>query len=193
MPCHDCRKTDSKYHLAFSDGNSVELCSECLNRRIGQQFDLQVTELLPWNLTIKDGEGKSHVFRITQLLVPSGIALEAAELGRRADPGYHFSVLGDFDCDMQQLHAQLLAKVTNGISRRYIRRREHRLEIVDDTVVGTIAYDGHQEGRVPLVIIDGKRYTWDQLGQMMMAFEGFQFKLDIVDPSEDVFDRSIPE
>lgn len=187
MPCQTCGKTDSKYHLTLGDGTSVELCSECFNRRISQELDLQVEEIPPHEVTIKDGKGKPHTFQVLQLLVPSGISLEAEERGQRTSPGYQFSVLGDLDSDVQQLYTQLVDKVTRGISRKYIRRRNHGLEIIDDRVVGTIAYDEHQDSRIPLVIVDGKRYTWDQLGQMLMKFESFQFKLDIVDPSDDVF------
>jgi len=42
------------------------------------------------------------------------------------------------------------------------------------------------EGNVPLLIIDGREITWDELGRMLMSFEGWQFKLTIADKSEEL-------
>ncbi len=42
------------------------------------------------------------------------------------------------------------------------------------------------EGSLPLVIIDGKEYTWEELGEMLMSFEGWDFKLKIFENWEDM-------
>ena len=42
------------------------------------------------------------------------------------------------------------------------------------------------DGRVPLLIIDGREITWDELGRMLMSFEGWQFKLTVADKSEEL-------
>jgi hypothetical protein len=36
---------------------------------------------------------------------------------------------------------------------------------------------------MPLLTIDGQEVTWDQLGRMLMTFEGWQFRMEIVDRS----------
>jgi len=36
-----------------------------------------------------------------------------------------------------------------------------------------------------LLVIDGKPVTGDEFGHMLMTFEGFQFKMDIFDRSEE--------
>ena len=50
---------------------------------------------------------------------------------------------------------------------------------------GRIEWDREEGGRVPLVVIDGREITWDHFGQMLMTFEGWQFKLQIADKSEE--------
>lgn len=40
-------------------------------------------------------------------------------------------------------------------------------------------------GQVPLVMIDGREIKWDELGRMLMSYEGWQFKLQIRDKSEE--------
>nr|WP_281355946.1 hypothetical protein [Azoarcus taiwanensis] len=37
----------------------------------------------------------------------------------------------------------------------------------------------------PLLVIDGREISWDEFGRMLMAFEGWQFKLDMVDRSDE--------
>lgn len=38
----------------------------------------------------------------------------------------------------------------------------------------------------PLVIIDGKPFTWEEVGKMLMAYEGFQIKVKMYDITDDV-------
>jgi hypothetical protein len=52
-------------------------------------------------------------------------------------------------------------------------------------VRGRIEWDQDEDGRVPLLVIDGRGITWDQFGRMLMTFEGWQFKLEILDNSEE--------
>ncbi|MDL1981242.1 MAG: hypothetical protein LWX02_07200 [Deltaproteobacteria bacterium] len=41
---------------------------------------------------------------------------------------------------------------------------------------------GHQ----PLIVIDGKKIKWDEFGRMLMTYEGFNFKLEIFDKSDEI-------
>ena len=50
---------------------------------------------------------------------------------------------------------------------------------------GNIDCDDAFADRVPLLVIDGREIAWDEFGRMLMVFEGFQFKLEIRDKSED--------
>ena len=43
------------------------------------------------------------------------------------------------------------------------------------------------------MIIDGRPFTWEEVGKMVMSYEGFQMKLKMADPTEDVDrDRCLP-
>lgn len=37
----------------------------------------------------------------------------------------------------------------------------------------------------PLLVIDGKSLSWDEFGRMLMTYEGFNFRLEIFDRSEE--------
>jgi hypothetical protein len=43
-------------------------------------------------------------------------------------------------------------------------------------------YGGHP----PLIVIDGKEIKWEDFGKMLMTYEGFNFKLEIVDKSDEM-------
>ena len=60
------------------------------------------------------------------------------------------------------------------------------MQIAQQTVCGRIEWDDTSDGRVPLLIIDGHEVSWDELGRMLMSFEGWQFRMSIRDQSEDV-------
>ena len=51
---------------------------------------------------------------------------------------------------------------------------------------GWIEWDDARNGRVPILIIDGREIDWDEFGRMFMSFEGWQFKLIIGDKSEEL-------
>jgi hypothetical protein len=39
---------------------------------------------------------------------------------------------------------------------------------------------------LPMMVIDGREVSWEQFGEMLMSFEGFQFNLQIIDKSKDL-------
>jgi hypothetical protein len=67
-----------------------------------------------------------------------------------------------------------------------VEQGAYGLQITDQQIVrGTIDWDDAQDGRVPLVIVDGREITWDTFGHMLVTYEGFQFKLETRDKSEE--------
>ena len=47
-----------------------------------------------------------------------------------------------------------------------------------------IEWDPETEGGLPLLIVDGRTFTWDQIGHMMMTFEGFTLNAIVEDTIE---------
>ena len=73
------------------------------------------------------------------------------------------------------------------LSIKHLEDGDLGLTIADhQTVRGRIDWDEKAEGRVPLLVIGGREITWKEFGHMLMIFEGFQFKLQISDRSEEV-------
>jgi len=38
---------------------------------------------------------------------------------------------------------------------------------------------------LPVVVIDGRELTWEEFGRMLLSFEGWQFRLEIIDRTEE--------
>jgi len=57
--------------------------------------------------------------------------------------------------------------------------------LLHDKLVGRIEWDDDFNGQIPKVIIDGKAYTWNQVGKMLMSYEGWNLKLEITEEGED--------
>ena len=60
---------------------------------------------------------------------------------------------------------------------------------MDSNIKAGISSDLEREdyyGHPPLIVIDGKELRWDEFGRMLMTYEGFHFKLEIFDRSEEM-------
>lgn len=58
---------------------------------------------------------------------------------------------------------------------------------IKDIVRGRIESDleSGEFPRKPLLIVDGREIGWEEFGHMLMGFEGWNFKLEIYDKSEE--------
>ncbi|WP_156418737.1 DUF7713 domain-containing protein [Lentibacillus amyloliquefaciens] len=134
----------------------------------------------PESIVLKDPKGITRYFKVEQKLFHMGIRLQAEEA---IEYGYQFAIHGELDCDQKQLFQELADKVKDGLARQYIEQGifpndQAYQTIVDDELVGRIEYN-ENDPDVPLIIIDGKPYTWEEVGKMMTSYEGFQFHLKI--------------
>jgi len=118
-------------------------------------------------LVMADAEGAADTFAIRSRLAPTGCVMEALEVtsaGRPVSPGYQFQVLGHHEANAWALFRRLHARMRREMAVRHveltdlgwqIRRNQH--------VVGRIEWDQDVDGRVPLLVVDGKPFTWEQV------------------------------
>ena len=165
------------------EGQQVLLCAVCWNKYISKYrgTDFETIELKP--VTLRDCTGKTHEFHFFTHLVPSGLAIEAREMTGKGNIGYAFSVLGADGCDQPDLILDLYKKMKRGLSKKYLKIYRTQKTIQDSRVAGRIEWDDDFHGELPRLVIDGQQVTWTEFGKMLMSFEGWQFKLDIIDPA----------
>jgi hypothetical protein len=193
--CERCGKEVPNHELisyTLASG-SLELCTQCFNVDVAKRFgvdDFDNNVIDP--ISIVDAAGDSHTFHFqTRLMGPEMVVLEAFELANGAPAGYRFQMMAEPDEERFSQLGRLVQKIRRTLTTRYLENSELGLQIKDMEVRGHIEADMSEEGnffasRVPMLTIDGRDISWEEFGNMLMAFEGFQFQLKLVDPGDDV-------
>lgn len=183
--CQRCGNENSYIHLT-SDSQTERLCLRCYNSLMAGEFGVEA-ESYPEGMTIRDGKGTAHHFEIRKRLDPLHIFMEAME---KKQGGYDFKVMGDLYTDQGELLLQLIAKAERGMAESYVEegtfpdgQRCHSIR--SGRLAGRVGWNPAGED-VPLLAIDGKSYTWDEFGKMLLHFEGFQLKLEMLDLFEEI-------
>ena len=142
-----------------------------------------------YDFFITDRWKKKRHFRISTFPVPVGYLSEAIEVvtGSGKEP-YMFTILSDFDADLEQAELMLKAKIKKGINRRHLVQDGNRLRISDDQILrgritSTDDLSDTQFDRI--LVVDGRKITMEMFYRMLEEYEGWNFKLSIHDRSED--------
>ena len=194
-PCESCGKPVAGFEsvsLGSMEKGHRLLCMACYNATMSEHCGVafEHPDFEPVRLTDVDGE--QHEFHFTTRLLGDRVAIDAREL-KDGEPtnGYEFSVLGfDPEGEILGLFGKLMEKMRRALSRKHLERREPGLGIADHRMVrARIDCDLDNEddygNQRPLVVIDGKPITWDAFGHMLMSFEGWQFRMELLDPSDE--------
>lgn len=189
--CVRCETVTSPHDvvsIASGDGAFRSLCSRCFNTETAHLAKLHPfvhPDFTPVRLA--DAGGVVHEFHFRSLLFGDQLSLEAFELasGDEDCVGYRFQLLGDPQSDPFELLGNLVQKVKRALATRHLVEHADNLEVAGTTVRGRIEWDSSESGRMPCVIIDGRRLDWTDFGAMLMQFEGWQFRIELVDPSDE--------
>jgi hypothetical protein len=189
--CEDCGKVLVPYgsvHLGSIEGCYRELCLACYNATIAEQcgVDFEHAEFQP--ITLTDTDGVAHTFHFGLRLFGDRVALDAHEIQDHG--GYEFCVMSfDPEGEPLQLFQQLFEKMRRALALKHLSKHPRfGLRIAESGIVrGNVSCDLESESelRLPLLIIDGKAIGWDQFGSMLMSYEGFCFKLEVYDRTEE--------
>jgi hypothetical protein len=178
-PAHNCVRA------GLSDGTWRVLCSQCFNDEMAQFAHLPNFEHPSFTpLRLLDAHGDEHEFYFRSLLLGDQLSLEAFERMRDDDSaGYRFQSLGAPGSEPFALLAQFIQKIKRALATTHLVSDAVGLRVADTMVRGRIECDGIEPGSQPCVIIDGRRVDWRDFGAMLLAFEGWQFRLELLDPS----------
>lgn len=183
--CGLCRKI-LRAHDSISIAGVGDRCYRCFNDETADELgvDFDNTAMPPFAVT--DVDGVRHRFEIRSMLVPTGHAMSAREVGKPgAKGGYRFEILGDLEADAHDLFTRLRERIRQGLSVRHVQETEHGWQLTQPhRLRGVIEWDPETDGDLPLLIVDGRPFTWDQVGRMLMAFEGFTLNAAVQDTIE---------
>jgi hypothetical protein len=189
--CDSCARTTLDYDIVnycSIEGGYRHLCSQCFNKEVAESARLTGFENAKFEpVGLVDSSGEVREFHFRTYLFGTGVALDAFELRDGHPSGYHFQIIGDPEGDLLVLLGRLIEKMRRALSTKHLTNGNHGLQISDERVVcGRVEWDDVHDGRVPLLIIDGREIGWNEFGRMRMSFEGWQFKLTIKDKSEEL-------
>lgn len=160
-------------------------CYPCFNEEVAARMgvDFDNTPLQP--VAVVDANGVNRTFEFRSMLAATGHVLSAREVLPAEREGYEFSVLGDFEARVWDLFEILYDRIRRALAVRHVERGELGWQITGaHRLVGRICWDPDQDGELPLVVIDGRPFTWDEVGRMLMSFEGFMLRARIEDSIE---------
>lgn len=181
--CHECHQSVPSYDTIGYAGEGTtyqSLCSRCFNKIQAEAGGFNFAHVRFDPLEMADADGVTHLFHFRMQLLANGCHLGAVEVKEGQPRGYEFAVTGDPEGSPFALMAKLLARMQRGLGLRHLRHDEHgEPRLARRRVRGRITWDDANEGRVPLMVIDGREISWDDLGRMLMTFEGWQLKLEI--------------
>jgi len=190
--CEHCNcevKPFDGVYLTEGDRSSF-LCSKCYNQRAAEYADLDFTHVSFEPEIFTDTDGQDHTFHFTTHLFGDRISMDAIEMKDNDLEGYRFCIIGQSDegvGSLFSLFGHLIARIERGMDRKHITHGRHgRYQITDDGVVrGHIACNPGDPSGAPVVVIDGQHISWHEFGEMVMTHEGFNFRIDIFDRSEE--------
>ena len=187
--CDNCGAAAAGYEgVNLSKGEERRfLCNRCFNEIMAKRAGLDFQHLSFDHITLKDWDNKRHTFHFQTRLLGDHVIIEALEIQDDEPKGYSFSICGDPEDDLFALFAQLVERLRRELERRHIEPGDlTRYQITDgNTLRGYITWDDDTDGRLPCLVVDGKELSWDEVGRMLMTYEGFHFKLEIFERSEE--------
>jgi hypothetical protein len=170
------------------DEPSQSVCRDCYNEFAANMLGIEDYKDFEKEVTFIDCDGIEHCFQIRKKIHPTGICWEAVEFTGVDKIGYSFEVHQDFEEDSNYALKRLYKKIRKGLSQKFIKRevfQGHELISFKGNIVeGRIEWDDRYDDRTPKFIIDGQEYSLEEFGRMMMSCEGWNFKLEIIEPTE---------
>lgn len=191
MRCHTCGCAIAGFesvHYGSIEGGYRDLCNRCFNEEVAKTGDIDFSHVQFEPLEMPDAVGETHRFYFEVHLLGDRVSLDAFELVDGAPGGYQFQVLGDAEEDLFALMGQMVPRIRRLLAQQHLTTEPHMpgLHIADLLVRGRITWDDNEDGRLPMLVIDGKEISWERFGRMVMGFEGWQFRFEIRDRSQEV-------
>ncbi|HUG22952.1 DUF7686 domain-containing protein [Piscinibacter sp.] len=191
ITCDACSQATPTYDIVNygSMGNGYkQLCGRCFNAAAASLAGLKNFEHVRFEpIGMTDARGATHDFHFRAHLFGDGVALDAFELYEEHPAGYQFQVIGDPEDDLLVLLGRLIEKMRRALAVMHLEGSELGLQVTDQLIVrGRVDCDLDDDDRVPVVVIDGRAISWAEFGRIVMTFEGWQFKLEFRDRSEEL-------
>ena len=170
--CTDCGSSAVRIILG-----GEPLCDRCHDVRVSAETGWPRLPDPPAPETISGPDGRRHKIAYRLWRSPTGLVIEAEERRPQEAEGYAARVMGAHDADVEALVTRLRAKIRERIERQDLEPSSHGPHMIvrDMELRGRLVWNG-RHGPYD-VVIDGRQLTWEELGQALEPFEGWEFSL----------------
>lgn len=139
---------------------------------------------------LTDADGVSHKFNFALRLLGDRVAVDAHEILDDPDGGYESRVLSfELEGEPLVLFRERFEKMRRALAQKHLQQGDQfGTRFTESGLVrgnASCNLDSDASGRLPMLVIDGKSIIWEQFGEMRMTYEGFFFKLEVYDRSEE--------
>jgi hypothetical protein len=194
--CPKCKKDRAAHGFTvLSSGpgtDSETLCSACFNEFAAKRIGVPVPDPVEFApIALHDAIGKAHTFYF-EVRLSTGLGIKAFEWINGEPGGYTFQVLLPPDAKSTQAYDKLVAKIKSALKVRYIRSSDfdggmNRLYIKGSAINGRIDEKTDDDGESkPIVVVDGQEYSWEEFGQCLSPYNGFNFRLECFDAVDEM-------
>jgi hypothetical protein len=168
--CEVCGKPAMVQIDTEDSGECHHYCFNCHNREMAELYDTDMPDFVPERLSVPGRNGRMHEFDIEFIIFGTGKSLTATEVGkttRKAD------VWGSLDDDFDEMLDTLKRRIKKALSVKYMDQDGH---IKDQKMVGYIDYDRDKGEHI--IFVDGKPFSWEELGRNIPSYEGWKIKIE---------------
>ena len=174
-------------HYGSVESGYRDLCNRCFNEEVASIGGANFSHVEFQPLAMVDAAGFEHRFHFRVHLLGDRVALDAFELVDGAPGGYEFQIIDAPDADLFELMGMMVARMRRTLAQRHLRVENGMgLQIIDSLVRGRFTWDESEDRKVPMLVIDGEEVSWEEFGRMLSGYEGWQFRLEIRDKSEEI-------
>lgn len=187
--CDRCGKSTHGMIIITAPSGEINLCRDCHNEELAEAMGVENFKDFIKTYQLEAADGELHVFEIQKEIFPMGIKWVANEIKNGEVEGYQFALYTKLEDNPVESLQQLYRKINKGLSKKYVKKEQIEGHIIyslpEDKFLGRIEWDDKYNGEVPKIVIDGKTYSWHQVGKMLMAYEGWSVVMKVNETGED--------
>jgi hypothetical protein len=169
--------------VSDASGQERHFCRDCHNEVMAQAAGIENYTDFIKTYQVQDAEGNIHVFEIDKQIFALGIKWVAYETRDGDVEGYQFVFYAKFGDDPVTCLQKLYSKINKGLSKIYVKQEELHgqtaYSLPYDKINGRIEWDDEHNGEIPKIVIDGKTYSWHEVGRMLTSYEGWNLEIKI--------------
>lgn len=184
--CDICKKQVAKIQIT----GKGKFCLDCHNDIVLKENGIDDTFHYAPTMTVMEPSGAIHTFRVEHVILGTIVSWDAYEV----DGDYHFREISDIGSNGTAVARKFFQKIVDGVCTKtldevccsaLIPGIERTSNILKDKGTIFVSEDEDLHGRSSFVI-DGKKYSGEELAELFSAYAGFMIQYQIHDASEPI-------